>query len=142
MTHALQANEASGLLLADRHRSIETILSDVEALILRRSFATATKRLGELDQAMEKHARAEEEIWLPQIGQRWPELAPKLSLLTEDHQALRLQMSMVRDCFSAWDGATAALALARLKRLIEAHHAREEELVYPAVVALYASKPR
>ena len=132
----------AALLLADRHRNIEEVLADVEDLARRRSFLTASKRFGELYRAFEQHANAEEVVWLPRIEQRWPERKAEVEVVRAEHLALREQMEQVSRALTAWQPDESVSRLAELRALIEAHHAREEAEIYPAVVALHATMPR
>lgn len=115
------------------HDRLDAVLYEVFALVSEGSIARAVERYDEFHLGMDRHLRLEDEVLFPEFMARSGLSGGPTELATREHQVIRGALADMKGALSSSD--TKAFFAARKKFLavLPAHHAKEEQLLYPVI---------
>lgn len=120
----------------EEHRALDHQLAEVEYFAERRAFAQAGKRFGELEQALERHMREEDDVLFPWFVDHTGDPEGVVAILTGQHRRLRLAMEAVNGALTEHDFARFSSSVKVLSTLLGAHHHSEERLLHQKLEAM------
>ncbi len=111
----------------------EDLLLDLRAAADAGDFAAAGMAFDRFAGALRRHMEAEDQLLLPLLDSRTPELAPAVALMRAEHVFIRAMMAAMDASLFARDVHGFRHAFEQLGRVLPAHEARESRMLYPAL---------
>lgn len=114
--------------LSTDHDRLDALLATVERNAEGGDFYDAGLRFGEFALGLDRHLGVEEALLFPLFE---PEAPDGIQEMKAQHASIRALLADIRSALSAEDTFGFLGATGDLRALLQSHHAKEEELVYP-----------
>lgn len=124
------------------HDRLDAVLYEVFALVAESSFEAATGRFSAFHAGMKRHLRIEEEILFPEFDARSGGSTGPTDLARRDHGVIREAIADMQAAISARDARAFFAARKKFLSVLPAHHAQEEQLLYPLIDATMTDEER
>jgi iron-sulfur cluster repair protein YtfE (RIC family) len=124
------------------HDRLDAILYEVFALVAEGELEPATGRFAGFHAGMKRHLRLEEEILFPEF-ERWSGgSSGPTDLARKDHALIREALEEMKDALAAREARAFFAARKKFLSVLPAHHAQEEQLLYPLIDAAMTEEDR
>jgi iron-sulfur cluster repair protein YtfE (RIC family) len=124
------------------HRRLDALVREGQVHVSDARWPQALTSQAQLERALERHVRLEEEIVFPLFEARSGIVDGPTAVMRDEHRCLRRALAMMRAGIEARDGAAHADALLFLNSIRPAHDAKEERILYPLIDRLLAPADR
>lgn len=114
------------------HDRLDATLYEVFALVAEGSYDSAAGRFAAFHAGMKRHLRMEEEILFPEFERRAPG-SDAIELSLQDHTRVRSALTEMKAALEAHNGRAFFAARKDFLAVLPAHHAQEEQLLYPLI---------
>jgi regulator of cell morphogenesis and NO signaling len=131
LSQETQPQSATEYLSADHHR-IDALIADICALIEDGELERADYSCGDLDTALRRHIRIEEEILFP-LFESQVRLSGPTAVMRMEHRKIEGWLDELEDSLAALSRPQASTAMAELVQVLEEHDRKEEAIVYPRI---------
>jgi iron-sulfur cluster repair protein YtfE (RIC family) len=119
--------------LAWDHDGQEDLLIDARDAVDRGEVDVASGRLSEYELSLMRHMRIEERILFPLVASIASHMSAEIEEMRREHGEIRRALGAMRQAINTSDLVAFRHAYEALGRVLPAHEAREERLVYPVL---------
>jgi hemerythrin-like domain-containing protein len=115
------------------HDRLDAVLYEVFALVSEGSLAHAAERFAEFDAGMARHIRLEDEVLFPEFRARSGLTGGPTELAGREHQVISEALADMKGALASGDAKAFFAARKKFLAVLPAHHAKEEQLLYPVI---------
>lgn len=117
--------------LRSDHARIDSLLTEIQHFLRVGALAEADRHLAALDEALNRHMAAEEELLFPAMQRMTEAVARAVPGMVAEHGELRALLPELSAALAKQDVLASEALLPQVRRSLARHHEDEERLVYP-----------
>jgi regulator of cell morphogenesis and NO signaling len=123
------------------HHAIDLLIADLAAMIEDGELERADHSFADVDSALRRHIRFEEEVLFPEFEARTHPMGPT-QVMRHEHRQIEAWLDALAEALGLLQRAQASTALAELLLILGQHNLKEERVLYPRMDAILSTTDR